>query len=140
MPQHFLLEKGGADSILDNENTELSSVSGILQRVEYLSDFIVIDTPGHDSYLTRLAHSMADTLITPFERFLCRFRLGRPYRSDDRRLARSVTTLQEWSARHGANAVRLTMACLTGLSSATASRNSGRTIQGGCWTALRAFR
>jgi chromosome partitioning protein len=25
----------------------------------------VIDTPGHDSYLMRLAHSMADTLITP---------------------------------------------------------------------------
>lgn len=29
------------------------------------NDFIVIDTPGHDSYLTRLAHTMADTLITP---------------------------------------------------------------------------
>lgn len=27
--------------------------------------YIVIDTPGHDHYLTRLAHSMADTLITP---------------------------------------------------------------------------
>jgi chromosome partitioning protein len=25
----------------------------------------VIDTPGHDSYLMRLAHSMADTLVTP---------------------------------------------------------------------------
>jgi chromosome partitioning protein len=29
------------------------------------SDFVVIDTPGHDSYLTRLAHMMADTLVTP---------------------------------------------------------------------------
>jgi chromosome partitioning protein len=29
------------------------------------NDFIVLDTPGHDSYLTRLAHSMADTLVTP---------------------------------------------------------------------------
>ena len=26
---------------------------------------IVIDTPGHDSYLMRLAHSLADTLVTP---------------------------------------------------------------------------
>ena len=25
----------------------------------------MIDTPGHDSYLMRLAHSMADTLVTP---------------------------------------------------------------------------
>ena len=30
-----------------------------------VSDYLVIDTPGHDSYLTRLAHTMADTLITP---------------------------------------------------------------------------
>ncbi len=28
-------------------------------------DFIVIDTPGSDTYLSRLAHSYADTLITP---------------------------------------------------------------------------
>jgi chromosome partitioning protein len=27
--------------------------------------YIVIDTPGHNHYLTRLAHTMADTLITP---------------------------------------------------------------------------
>lgn len=26
---------------------------------------IVVDTPGHDNYLMRLAHSLADTLITP---------------------------------------------------------------------------
>ncbi|HEV8291613.1 MAG TPA: division plane positioning ATPase MipZ, partial [Tepidisphaeraceae bacterium] len=26
---------------------------------------ILIDTPGHESYLMRLAHSLADTLITP---------------------------------------------------------------------------
>jgi len=28
-------------------------------------DFIIIDTPGTDSYLSRLAHSFADLLITP---------------------------------------------------------------------------
>jgi chromosome partitioning protein len=33
--------------------------------VERSYDFIVIDTPGSDSYLMRLAHSMADTLVTP---------------------------------------------------------------------------
>jgi chromosome partitioning protein len=26
---------------------------------------VVIDTPGHDSYLTRHAHELADTLVTP---------------------------------------------------------------------------
>ena len=27
--------------------------------------FIVVDTPGFDTHLTRLAHSLADTLVTP---------------------------------------------------------------------------
>jgi chromosome partitioning protein len=34
-------------------------------RAASAHDFVVIDTPGADSYLMRLAHSMADTLITP---------------------------------------------------------------------------
>src|SRR5207248_3776942 len=33
--------------------------------VEHSHDFVVIDTPASDSYLMRLAHSMADTLVTP---------------------------------------------------------------------------
>jgi chromosome partitioning protein len=36
-----------------------------VDALEHNHDFVVIDTPGHDSYLMRLAHSMADTLITP---------------------------------------------------------------------------
>ena len=35
-----------------------------VSAVERAYDFIVIDTPGSDSYLMRLAHSMADTLVT----------------------------------------------------------------------------
>ena len=36
-----------------------------IDAVEHTHDFVVVDTPGNDSYLMRLAHSMADTLITP---------------------------------------------------------------------------
>ncbi len=36
-----------------------------LEGLAESNDVIVIDTPGHDSYLTRLAHTMADTLVTP---------------------------------------------------------------------------
>ncbi len=65
MPDHFRCEGGNADSISANENTELGRFARILNDVEITHDFIVIDTPGQDSYLMRLAHSMADTLITP---------------------------------------------------------------------------
>jgi chromosome partitioning protein len=36
-----------------------------LEGLAETNDVIVIDTPGHDSYLTRLAHAIADTLVTP---------------------------------------------------------------------------
>ena len=29
------------------------------------SDYIVIDTPGHDNNLSQIAHSHADTLVSP---------------------------------------------------------------------------
>jgi chromosome partitioning protein len=36
-----------------------------LRRLAETCDYIVIDSPGGDSYLARLAHACADTLITP---------------------------------------------------------------------------
>ena len=47
------------------ETQEFSAFAEAVSEVESTHDFIVIDTPGSDSYLMRLAHSMADTLITP---------------------------------------------------------------------------
>jgi chromosome partitioning protein len=37
----------------------------VVSSVDRAFDFIVIDTPGSDTYLMRLAHAMADTLVTP---------------------------------------------------------------------------
>ena len=44
------------------DGTALTEQIGALAEFH---EFIVIDTPGRDSYLGRLAHSVADTLITP---------------------------------------------------------------------------
>lgn len=65
MPDHSRLQRANGDSVMENENAELACFQDILQRVENTHDFIIIDTPGHDSYAMRLAHSMADTLVTP---------------------------------------------------------------------------
>jgi chromosome partitioning protein len=62
---HFWLERSYGDSVTENENIELGRFQDILHQTEHSHDFILIDTPGHDSFAMRLAHAMADTLITP---------------------------------------------------------------------------
>jgi chromosome partitioning protein len=65
IPDHFRLQSSTGDLVSENENAELDAFQRILAQVENTHDFIIIDTPGHDSYAMRLAHSMADTLVTP---------------------------------------------------------------------------
>lgn len=52
---------GNVTAAQDEEQTKFC------QALESLKDcdFIVVDTPGSDMYLSRLAHSYADTLVTP---------------------------------------------------------------------------
>jgi len=47
------------------EAEEESAFRAALRRLSETSDFIVIDSPGGDSHLARLAHACADTLVTP---------------------------------------------------------------------------
>src|ERR1700682_3551660 len=59
------IKLGETMQILDNESSELVQFADAVSTVERAFDFIVIDTPGSDTYLMRLAHAMADTLVTP---------------------------------------------------------------------------
>lgn len=65
LPVHRCIKAGLTMHVGDNENSELQQFTDAVSAVERTFDFIVIDTPGNDSYLMRLAHSMADTLVTP---------------------------------------------------------------------------
>ena len=65
VPVHFCVARGSTLKLDDNETIEFSGFSEAVTAVELSHDFVVVDTPGTDSYLTRLAHCMADTLITP---------------------------------------------------------------------------
>lgn len=64
-PQHRCIELGRSMQIADNEASESRQFAEAVAAVERSCDFIVIDTPGSDSYLMRLAHAIADTLVTP---------------------------------------------------------------------------
>src|ERR1700743_2950240 len=65
IPVHRCIKLGQTMQIAENEMTEFEQFEESVREVEHSFDFIVIDTPGSDSYLMRLAHSMADTLVTP---------------------------------------------------------------------------
>ena len=65
LPSHYCIARGSGARIDEVEAQEFSAFAAAVSTVESTHDFVVIDTPGTDSYLMRLAHSMADTLITP---------------------------------------------------------------------------
>ena len=65
IPEHYCVARADGQMVADNEAIEFSGFAHAIEAIEHTHDFVVVDTPGHDSYLMRLAHSMADTLITP---------------------------------------------------------------------------
>jgi chromosome partitioning protein len=65
VPTHHRVENRLGLRLDDNEAAELSDFADAIAAVEHSHNFVVIDAPGADTYLSRLAHSMADTLITP---------------------------------------------------------------------------
>ncbi|NWG24830.1 MAG: AAA family ATPase [Pseudorhodoplanes sp.] len=65
IPANFVVERREGIRADENERAEFSEFAQMIASVEHNHDFVVIDTPGTDSYLMRLAHAMADTLITP---------------------------------------------------------------------------
>ena len=62
---HYHLPLTRGDSIRENQKLEFDLFRQAVTEVEGDADFLVVDTPGFDTHLTRLAHSLADTLITP---------------------------------------------------------------------------
>ena len=65
IPSHFCVSSGTTRKLDENEAIEFTRFADALATIERAYDFVVIDTPGTDNHLTRLAHSMADTLVTP---------------------------------------------------------------------------
>jgi chromosome partitioning protein len=65
LPTHYHVRRGESARVDANETTEFSGFAEAIAAAEHCHDFVVIDTPATDSYLMRLAHSMADTLVTP---------------------------------------------------------------------------
>ncbi|MCB1783153.1 MAG: AAA family ATPase [Alphaproteobacteria bacterium] len=64
-PMHMAIERSQGSTVKIQQAQEQQFLEMALEELGAAADFVVIDTPGTDSYLSRLAHSYADTLITP---------------------------------------------------------------------------
>jgi len=64
-PNHMAIAPSTAPTLKEREDDESSFFFRALEELTKDHDFVVIDTPGSDSHLNRLAHRFADTLVTP---------------------------------------------------------------------------
>lgn len=64
MPEHISLMRSTLENRSEAEAEEREKIQKVFQDLGH-HDFIVIDTPGNDTYLSRLAHSYANVIITP---------------------------------------------------------------------------
>ncbi|MGH1403578.1 MAG: division plane positioning ATPase MipZ [Alphaproteobacteria bacterium] len=64
-PAHMAIDKSQNETVSEQKEEEEAFLTMALEELGMVCDFIIIDTPGTDSFLSRLAHSHADTLITP---------------------------------------------------------------------------
>jgi chromosome partitioning protein len=65
LPLHCAMARGETNDVRANEAHEFALFAEAIGAVEHDYEFVVIDTPANDSYLMRLAHSLADTLVSP---------------------------------------------------------------------------
>lgn len=64
-PQHMVIPKSPFNVQEDAESDERERFTQALSRLLAANDFVVIDSPGNDTFLSRLAHSYSSTIITP---------------------------------------------------------------------------
>jgi chromosome partitioning protein len=65
IPTHFSVRLGEGRVVAEVEAREFAAFAEIVERLGERYDYLVVDTPGNDSYRMRLSHAMADTLVTP---------------------------------------------------------------------------
>lgn len=65
MPNHVVVQKSPLPVQRESEQDEAERFLKALFKLQAHHDFVIIDSPGNDTFLSRLAHSFSDTIITP---------------------------------------------------------------------------
>lgn len=64
-PEHVHIDRADTDNVFKNRDEERWRVETVIEELSRKNDFIVMDTPGSDRFISVVGHSHADTLITP---------------------------------------------------------------------------
>jgi chromosome partitioning protein len=99
-PQILELHESAQRSLDLAEQEDEAAFRSALRRLSETCDFVVIDSPGGDSYLARIAHACADTLITPLNDSFVDFDLLGDIDQDNTEIVRpSIYSEMVWESR-----------------------------------------
>lgn len=100
LSEHFAIFKNSSESNIEaSQGKDLESVKNAFEKLRSC-DFLVIDTPGNDTFLSRTVHSYADTLITPINESLIDIDvLVRVNQGDSRTMRPSIYAEMVWEQR-----------------------------------------
>ncbi len=65
MPQHCHVASAQGTRLDENEAEDLASLEKAIASLTPSCDFLVMDTPSQVTYLARVAHLVADSVLTP---------------------------------------------------------------------------
>lgn len=100
MPDHHVIARSTADTVSEAHAAEKAEFEAVMAKLSAANDFVVIDSPGSDTYLSRLGHAIADTLVTPMNDSFVDFDLiGRVDPQTYRILGPSLYSEMVWESR-----------------------------------------
>ncbi|TCO74257.1 division plane positioning ATPase MipZ [Rhodovulum euryhalinum] len=100
MPDYRELPEIAPDQLAPGENIHDRRIAEAIASLEQDKDFILIDCPGSHTRLSQVAHTLADTLITPLnDSFIDFDLLARHDGASGKILGPSVYSEMVWSAR-----------------------------------------
>ena len=65
VPRHFHVPPASRETAGEVSSLLVRKLTDAMASIRASHDFVVVDTPGANTFLSRLAHGMADTLISP---------------------------------------------------------------------------
>ncbi|MFT7060474.1 MAG: chromosome partitioning protein [Pseudorhodobacter sp.] len=99
-PDYREMPEVAAESLAPGENPYDARLSAAVAALEPVSDFIMIDCPGSHTRLSQVAHSLADTLVTPLNDSFVDFDLlARVDPETNKVIGPSIYSEMVWQAR-----------------------------------------